>query len=325
MTRLNREGASPARASLSQANSLPPFASPYNETGHPLRVGRGRGGGRIVNEGVNTDVYDRMPQVNGLDWISVFKYPVYVALAANVALFFKKDWETASHAFRDGLPFARIIEGFAPSIDTAAWVILLLLLELETCQLSNEVLKRPTGLAIRRLRVLCYVVIVYAFTGYLGKALGFGLYLPAGVPEACALATKQFTLLVELDEYRALTTGNCAWITGELFVNEQSRTLVEADALAQATRLAWVDVMNSGTWLLIVALLELDVRLAVKGMLPGWFATTSLRGKYLLYAVIVGIAAYWGIFGTFLDFWDAFLWITAFVFIERNVFEWERR
>ena len=24
----------------------------------------------------------------------------------------------------------------------------------------------------------------------------------------------------------------------------------------------------------------------------------------------------------FVDFWDAFLWIVAFVFIERNVFEW---
>ena len=51
---------------------------------------------------------------------------------------------------------------------------------------------------------------------------------------------------------------------------------------------------------------------------------TSLRAKYLLYAIIVGAAGYWGIFGTFLDFWDAFLWIAAFVFIERNVFEWEK-
>ena len=265
-----------------------------------------------------------MPQVNRLDWYSVFKYLVYAALIANVLLFFKDDWEAASHLFRDGLLFAQVIEGFAPSIDTAAWVILLLLFELETCQLSDEVLKRPVGLVIRGLRALCYVVIVYAFTGYLGKALGFGLYVPAGVTDACALATKQFALLIELDEYQALTAGNCAGITGELFLNEQTRTLAEAGALAQATRLAWVDVVNSGTWLMILALLELDVRPGVKGLLPGWFAASSLRSKYLLYAVIVGAAVYWGIFGTFLDFWDAFLWIAAFVFIERNVFEWEQ-
>ena len=269
--------------------------------------------------------YYRMLHMNRLDWFAVFKYLVYAALVANVALFFKDDWEAASHLFRDGLPFARIIEGFAPSIDTAAWVILLLLFELETCQLSDEVLKRPIGLVIRGLRALCYVVIVYAFSGYLGKALGFGLYVPAGALDACALAMKQFALLVGLDEYQALTAGNCAGITGDLFVNEQTRTLAEAGALAQATWLAWIDVVNSGTWFLILALLELDVRPGLKGFFPGWFANTSLRAKYVLYAVILGAAGYWGIFGTFLDFWDAFLWIAAFIFIERNVFEWEQR
>ncbi len=262
-----------------------------------------------------------MLPMNRLDWFSVFKFLVYAALIANVALFFKDDWEAAAHVFQDSLPFARIIEGFAASIDTAAWVILLLLFELETCQLSEEVLARSIGLVIRGLRVLCYGIIAYAFTGYLGKALGFGLYAPAGVADACTLAIRQFSLLVELDEYRALTAGNCTGITGALFVNEQTRTLAEAGALAQATRLAWLDVVNSGTWLLILALLELDVRPGVKRLFPGWFATASRLAKYLLYAIIVGAAVYWGIFGTFLDFWDAFLWIAAFVFIERNVWK----
>ena len=260
-----------------------------------------------------------MLPLNRLDRFAAFKYLVYAALVANVALFFKDDWEAASHVFRDGLPFARIIEGFAPSIDTAAWVILLLLFELETCQLSEKTLTRPIGRIIRGLRALCYVVIVYAFTGYLGKALGFALYEPASVADACALTMQQFALLVELDEYQVLTAGNCAGITGTLFVNEQARTLAEAGALAQATRLAWVDVVNSGTWLLILALLELDVRPGVKGFFPGWFGATSRRAKYVLYAVIACAAVYWGIFGTFLDFWDASLWIAAFIFIERNV------
>ena len=110
------------------------------------------------------------------------------------------------------------------------------------------------------------MVIVYAFTGYLGKALGFGLYAPADIPDACALLMQPFALLVELDEYQVLTAGNCAGITGDLFVNEQTRTLAEAGALVQATRLAWVDVVNSGTWLMILALLELDVRPGIKGL-----------------------------------------------------------
>jgi hypothetical protein len=38
----------------------------------------------------------------------------------------------------------------------------------------------------------------------------------------------------------------------------------------------------------------------------------------------VGFAIYWGIDGKPIDFWDAFLWIVAFVYIERNLFiPWE--
>jgi hypothetical protein len=33
-------------------------------------------------------------------------------------------------------------------------------------------------------------------------------------------------------------------------------------------------------------------------------------------------AIYWGFDGDFVDFWDAFLWLVAFFFIELNVVEW---
>jgi hypothetical protein len=32
-------------------------------------------------------------------------------------------------------------------------------------------------------------------------------------------------------------------------------------------------------------------------------------------------AVYWWLEGDFLDFWDAFLWLFAFIFIEMNVFD----
>jgi hypothetical protein len=35
-------------------------------------------------------------------------------------------------------------------------------------------------------------------------------------------------------------------------------------------------------------------------------------------------AVYWGFKGDFVDFWDAFLWLVAFVFIEMNVFNWRQ-
>ena len=42
----------------------------------------------------------------------------------------------------------------------------------------------------------------------------------------------------------------------------------------------------------------------------------------MLYPVLFVAAVYWGFEGSFLDFWDAFLWLVAFVFIEMNVLEW---
>ena len=42
----------------------------------------------------------------------------------------------------------------------------------------------------------------------------------------------------------------------------------------------------------------------------------------VLYAMLFACAVYWGIDGDFLDFWDAFLWLVAFIFIEMNIFEW---
>ena len=46
--------------------------------------------------------------------------------------------------------------------------------------------------------------------------------------------------------------------------------------------------------------------------------------KAVLYTALVVCAAYWGLLGGLLDFWDALLWIIAFVFIELNLFQWQQ-
>jgi len=44
----------------------------------------------------------------------------------------------------------------------------------------------------------------------------------------------------------------------------------------------------------------------------------------VLYSLLSLAALYWGVKGDFVDFWDAFLWLVAFIFIEKNVFDWRR-
>ncbi|MDH3768247.1 MAG: hypothetical protein OES99_07325, partial [Gammaproteobacteria bacterium] len=95
-----------------------------------------------------------------------------------------------------------------------------------------------------------------------------------------------------------------------------------ADQLALEKSLAVTDVINAGNWLIIVAFLEIEVWLQLWGMLSERLLQLSKGVKTVLYTILLGCAIYWGIDGEFLDFWDAFLWLVAFVFIEMNIFEW---
>ena len=45
--------------------------------------------------------------------------------------------------------------------------------------------------------------------------------------------------------------------------------------------------------------------------------------KLVLYTTLLGAAIYWWFFSDFLDFWDALLWLAAFIFIELNLFQWQ--
>ena len=70
--------------------------------------------------------------------------------------------------------------------------------------------------------------------------------------------------------------------------------------------------------------LEIDVRLQERNRFEGLALTISNAAKVVLYSVLLLAAIYWGLKGDFVDFWDAFLWLVAFVFIELNVFEWRQ-
>ena len=63
---------------------------------------------------------------------TVFKYAVYALLTINVYFFFQEEFLATQHTFSQGLVLGEIISGFAATIDTSAWLLLLLLFELET-------------------------------------------------------------------------------------------------------------------------------------------------------------------------------------------------
>jgi hypothetical protein len=88
--------------------------------------------------------------------------------------------------------------------------------------------------------------------------------------------------------------------------------------------LAWADAINALVWILIVVILEIEVRLQEREQLSDMAVRTFGAIKLLFYSTLLLLAVYWGFEGDFVDFWDAFLWLVAFFFIEMNVVEWRR-
>lgn len=258
-------------------------------------------------------------------WFNLFKYSIYGLLTLNVVLFLLDDWRASQHMFAGGISLAQLAEAFAATIDTAAWVTLLLLFELETYVIPDEKIKGRLKLTLHGVRALCYCIILYAFYGYVAKCISFYGFVPLAVTDLCTLAGQSFSFMTDFDEYLVLDAQNCQALGAaqSLLSVPGANVVADSEALRSAQHLAWADVINAGDWLLVVLVLEMDVRLQLKGMLEGRVLLTSKIVKGVLYSILVFAAIYWWVEGDFLDFWDAMLWIVAFVFIELNVFEWQ--
>jgi hypothetical protein len=254
---------------------------------------------------------------------TALKYLVYVLLSINILLFLQEELLALEHTFAGRLSPGQIIQSFAATIDTAAWVILLLLFELETSVLDDSRIKGALKNTLHGVRGLCYLVILYAFTGYMAEwATLHEVTALVGV-DACSLVGQDWSKLIEIDEYQLLGAENCAIMGSEIYRITGQTVVADSVTLRGAQYLAWTDVINSGTWILVCLVLEVEVRLQLRGKLSGGIMSATKYFKFLLYGSLFTCAAYWGYAGDFLDFWDAALWLFAFIFIELNVFEWQ--
>ncbi len=255
----------------------------------------------------------------------LFKYTVYALLTWNIGLFYFEESAAAPLQFPGGVGFGNFSEAYAATLDTLAWVILLLMFELETWVLEDEQFTRSVRVGLHGLRAACYIAILIAFTGYVDDMLFVSATTAyAGGTDLCALPAGEWSWAATFGEYVAITAENCAGLsTASSFVQFTGLpVLVDLAGHTEIVRLAWVDVINAGVWLLVVLVLEIDVRLQERNRLEGAALLASKSMKFVLYSALFLAAVYWGFKGDFVDFWDAFLWLVAFVFIEMNVFEW---
>ena len=169
----------------------------------------------------------------------------------------------------------------------------------------------------------CYFFIVSAFLGYISKYMVITDLLPFSLADVCTLVGTDWNYVVDLDDYPPIDAAACAALQGQQLLQISGTEIIGTrEALGSAWGLAVIDIVNAGTWLIIVALLEIEVWLQLRHDLTGRMLGVGKYLKGFFYGVLFLAAAYWGVEGSFLDFWDAFLWLVAFIFIELNIFQW---
>ncbi|MFK7830373.1 MAG: hypothetical protein AB8B57_11400 [Congregibacter sp.] len=252
------------------------------------------------------------------------KYLTYTLLLFNVFLFLREELGSLQHTFTSAMSVAQFVQVFAATIDTTAWVLLLLLLELETSVLDDDQIQGWVKHSLHGVRLICGLAIVWAFVGYCAE---LNTLYQASVLDAwrgCEEVAEGWSLLIRIDDYQVLNAENCASVA-DVALRISDFNIVAAPDVLRATRyLAWTDVINAAAWILVVIMLEIEVRLQLKGGLTDRIVGGTRYVKYVLYSVLFVAAVYWGFEGKFLDFWDSSLWLFAFIFIELNVFDWQQ-
>jgi hypothetical protein len=254
---------------------------------------------------------------------TAFKWLVYVLLAWNAFQFFQEDLAASAETFGHNISWFNVVEAFSASIDTTAWLVLLLVFEFETAIIPDSRLKGGVKWFLFFLKAICYVLIVYAFYGYVSKYIVVTHLLPFDIADVCSLAGSDWNFVLSLDDYPPIDASSCLALQGkELLQIAGTEIIGTREALDATWGLAVIDVVNAANWLIIVLLLEAEVWMQLREALTGHVMRIAKYLKLFCYSVLFVAAIYWGFKGSFLDFWDAFLWLVAFIFIELNIFQW---
>ena len=253
----------------------------------------------------------------------IFKYSVFVLLIGNAAYYFYEGLRSVSYTYENGVGWGDIIVAYDGAIDTAAWIILLIILELETEILDDNVLTGPVWWGLAALSWLCYIFIVYSVYGYWSTTSIPGGFEAYAGPDPCGLIAQGSSFVKSLDDYVLLDSDNCALLGQGALYNQDLNMVASAKNFDVLNRLAWLDVVNSVVWLVVVSILQLEVYLQSSRLFGTKFFTAYKYAKIFFYVVLAICAYYWLRLGDGVGAWDAFLWLVAFFFIEMNVLSWQ--
>jgi hypothetical protein len=264
-----------------------------------------------------------------LKLVSAARYIIYGLLALNIIWYFRAEFAASSEllgASTGGL--TTLITVFSETLDTLAWVALVLLFEIEIRFLRPERLRGSQKWLLSSLRIICYAAIIFSLYGYWAMWQTVTTMTAGSIQDACGLADQGYSYLAGLDLYPDLTSSSCLTLANQpLFQLSGTRILATSAQLDAASQAAIVDIVNAVTWLIVVIIMEAEIYLQFPGtageQLRKYWLRNSKWVLLALYAILLGCALYWLLYSDFLDFWDAFLWLIAFAFIELDILDWQ--
>jgi hypothetical protein len=257
-------------------------------------------------------------------WRQRFKWTVYALLFFDFILYFIQDAESANFTLDEWSTFLEYTSAYVTSIDLIAWFTLILLFELETYVLVGRDWAGLTKWTVHGVRLVCYAAILHTSFSYdiaLREFQDPGRLPPAA--DACAYADGDWSFLRNRD-YLEIDRGNCADIGRgpEFFALSDDPVITDRAGLDEGLILAWTDLTESVSWLLIVFITEAVVRFKTSAVGSGAVLAGLQRVKGALYVLIIAIAFYWGSKRQYLYLWDEMIWVLGFLVIDVNIRDW---
>ncbi len=259
----------------------------------------------------------------GRDPRQLIKALVYTLLFLNFFQYVANDAEVARHTWHAGWSLSDWGRAFATTLDEAAWFLLLFLLELETYLLSDEAFTRGRVRLMHGLRLLCYLAIGHTVFAFSDVLLDLHRAVEHRGVTLCSFADQSLSFTRNL-LYWELDAANCGELSADttFYQFAQGQALADGAGMQIEWELAWVDLAEVVTWLLIMLMIEVMVRLQERDVTGGPVLRFARGFNAFLYTLLWCAAAYWAWRGHWLFAWDEALWILGFMAIGMNLSQW---
>jgi len=250
----------------------------------------------------------------------IVKLVIYTILMLNLIYYLYED-VTAYLYLSEDATLLDVVESFSVTIDYVAWMVLILLFEYETTAPISSPRGGTRKWLIPGLTAACYCVLVYAAYGYASSLADSFRFEPVEATSICELTAKNHAYLTEAGRPVELTQDNCgAFADTAVFKSPGDKLIASHASLMAIRKLGWIDVINAVAWLLVVLIFQIEVMLERAKKLTRHRLSLLMASKGAAYLGLLGCAIYWTVYSTFIDSWDAWLWLIAFVLIDLNLF-----